>query len=91
MRDCHLQGVEAVIQWQQGVFAEGDNDGLLFDAQHRRMGILGASRQVLDRRALLPLGDSLLVDAVALGQNPQALLTMLYRSTDCLCRCGASV
>ena len=40
---------------------------------------------------LLPLGDGLLVDAVALGQGPQARLTMLYRSTDRLCRCGAPV
>ena len=30
-------------------------------------------------------------EAVALGERPQALLTMLYRSTDCLCRCGAAV
>ena len=39
----------------------------------------------------LPLGDRLGVDAVALGQHPQALLTMLYRSTDRLCRGGAPV
>ena len=44
------------------------------------------------KRAGVPtLGDGLLVDAVALGQKPQALLTMLYRSTDCLCRSGAPV
>ena len=30
-----------------------------------------------------------LVDDVALGQDPQALFTMLYRSTDCCCRAGA--
>jgi hypothetical protein len=28
---------------------------------------------------------------VALGQSSQALLTILYRSTDRLCRCGAPV
>ena len=89
MRDRGLQGVEAIIQWQQRVFAEGDNDRLLFDAQHRRMGLLGAGRQILDRRALLPLGDGLLVDPVTLGQNPQALLTILYRSTDRCCRAGS--
>jgi hypothetical protein len=55
------------------------------------MGILGTGRQILDRRALLPLGDSLLVDPVTLGQSPQALLTMLYRSTDNLSRTGAPV
>src|SRR5918993_3130799 len=31
------------------------------------------------------------VDAVALGQGPQARLTLLYRSTDCRRRCGAPV
>lgn len=31
------------------------------------------------------------VDPVALGQRPQALLTILYCSTDRLCRCGAAV
>jgi hypothetical protein len=30
-------------------------------------------------------------DAVAPRKRPQALLTMLYRSTDRLCRCGAAV
>src|SRR5215472_16164841 len=28
---------------------------------------------------------------MALGQGPQALLTTLYRSTDCLCRRGAAM
>ncbi len=40
---------------------------------------------------LLPLGDSLGIDAVACGQRPQALLTILYCSTDRLCRCSAAV
>lgn len=88
-----LQGIKAVIQWQQRVLAEGDDDRLLLYAyaQHRRMGVLRSRRQILDRRALFPLGDGLLVDAVSLRQDPQALLTMLYRSTDCLCRSGAPV
>src|SRR5918998_3026600 len=40
---------------------------------------------------LLPFGDRLRVDAMALGQGSQARLTILYCSTDCLCRCGAAV
>src|SRR5277367_6502377 len=39
----------------------------------------------------VPLGDGLLSDSVALRQRPQALLTLLYRSTDRLCRRGAPV
>src|ERR687893_1248653 len=38
---------------------------------------------------LPPFGDGLRVDAMALGQGSQARLTILYCSTDCLCRCGA--
>src|SRR5262249_3435339 len=44
-----------------------------------------------DEAALLPFGDGLWIDAMALGQGPQALLTTLYRSTDCLCRRGAAM
>src|SRR6202044_7768 len=48
-----------------------------------------AGRKVGDRSALLPLGDGFRVDPLALRQRPQARVTMLYRSTDCLCRRGA--
>ena len=41
-----------------------------------------------NRRPLLPLGDRLGVDAIALGERPQALLTILYCSTDRLCPPG---
>jgi len=91
VRDRCLQGVEAVIEREEGVFAKGDDDRLILDAEHGRMSISRPRRQIFDRRALLPLGNRLLVDAVALGEGPQALLTMLYRSTDCLCRAGAPV
>ena len=55
------------------------------------MGLSRPGRPVGCGAALLPLGDRLLVDAIAFGQAPQALLTMLYRSTDCRRRCGAAV
>src|SRR4029078_12115746 len=61
------------------------------DRQHCGLRLFRAGRQIGDRAALLPLGHGLLVDPVMLGQSPQALLTMLYRSTDRLCRCGAAV
>src|SRR5918997_5665645 len=91
MRDGGLQRVEAVIQRQQGVAPERDDDRFFFDGQHRRARVLGAGALVLDRGALLPLGDGLRVDAVAPGQGSQALLTMLYRSTHCRRRGGAPV
>ena len=71
--------------------AEGYDDGLVLDRQHGRFRIFRTGRQVCDRVPLLPLGNSLGVDAVALGNTPQALLTMLYRSTDRRSRGGAAM
>src|SRR5271154_3484451 len=70
---------------------KGDNDRLVFDRQHRGFRFFRTSRQIGDRATLLPFGDGLLVDPVVLGQRPQALLTMLYCSTDRLCRRGAAM
>src|SRR3984957_14248181 len=55
------------------------------------MGLPRPSRQIGDRSPTLPLGGGLLIDPEALGQRPQALLTMLYRSTDRLSGRGAPV
>src|SRR4029077_8682762 len=57
--------------------------------QNRRSGVLRTRRKIGDRGPLLPLGDRPGIDPVPLGKRPQALLTLLYRSTDCLCRRGA--
>src|SRR5918995_564708 len=89
VRDRRLQGGEAVVEWQQPVPAEGDDDGLVLDRQNRRLRLARPCLAIGRRGPLLPLGDGLRVDAVALGELPQALLTMLYRSTDPRCRRGA--
>src|ERR1017187_2524210 len=91
MRDRRLQGIETIIERQQCMPAEGDDDRLLPDRQHRGLRLARAGWQIGDRTALLPLGDGLRVDPVAPGQSPQARLTMLYRSTDRRCRRGAAV
>jgi hypothetical protein len=70
---------------------EGDDDRFLLNRENRRLRLLRPGSLVGDGGALAPLGDRLRVDPVALRQHPQALLTMLYRSTDCLCRGGAPV
>src|SRR5580658_47349 len=69
--------------------SEGDNDGLFLDGQDRRSGLLGSGPEIGDRCPALPFGHGLLIDSITLRQRPQALLTMLYRSTDRLCRRGA--
>lgn len=65
------------------------NGRLPMDARIRQQILV--SRQVCDRTALLLFGDGLRVDAIAPREHSQALLTMLHRSTDHLCRFGAPV
>src|SRR5215211_6535662 len=88
MREGGLEGIETVVQRQERVAPERDDDGLL-GREYRRARLLRAGALVLDRGALLPFGHRLRVDAVTLGQHPQARLTMLDRSTHRLCRAGA--
>src|SRR5277367_4641408 len=89
--DCRLKRVKAVVERQQRMPPEGDDDRLLLDREDRRLWLFRTGRQIRRRGPLLPLGDGLLVDPVAIGQSPQALLTMLYRSTHRRCRGGAPV
>ncbi len=89
--DGGLQSVEAIIHRQQIVLTESHNDGLLLHSQNCRTRVLRPGGQIGYRAALLPPGNGLGIDSIPAGQCPQALLTMLYRSTDRLCRGGAPV
>ena len=91
MRYRGLQGTKAVVERQECMLAEGDDDRLVLDRKHCRLRVLRSGLQISDRAALFPLGDGLGIDAVSFGKAPQALLTMLYRSTDRLCRWAAAV
>lgn len=88
-RDRRLSSVEAIVERQQGMPSEGDDHRLFLNGQHRRLRLLRTGPFVGDRGSLAPFGHRLLVDPVALRQRLQALLTMLYRSTDSLSRRGA--
>src|SRR5437763_9454649 len=90
-RDRGLKCIETVIEREKGVLAEGDDDRLLLQAENRRSRRLGTHRRILHVGALAPLLNRLGVDAVPSGQSPQALLTILYCSTDRLSRRGAAV
>lgn len=81
MRDRCLQRIQAIIKGQQRMLAKGDDDGLLLNRQDRRLGSSRPPRLVVHRASFLPSGDSLCVDPVPIGQDPQALLTILYCST----------
>ena len=86
-----LKGIQAVIERQQRVLSKCNDDGFVLDRQDGGLRVFRPGWQVGSRAALRPLSDGFLVDPVALGQRPQALLTTVYRSTDCRRRCGAAV
>src|SRR5580765_6120916 len=73
------------------MLAKGDDDGLVLKRQAGGFWLFRAGRKIGHRTALLPFCNGLGIDPIALGQRPQALLTILYCSTDCLRRCGAAV
>ncbi len=58
---------------------------------HHRIKCSSPRGKIGHRATLPPFGHRLRVDAMTTGQRPQARLTMLYRSTHCRCRSGASV
>jgi hypothetical protein len=89
--NSRLKGIEAIIEGQQCMPAKGDDDGLFLKEKNCRVWFLRACRQVDQRCPLLPLSESLLIDPIALRKRSQALFTILYCSTDCLCRRGAPV
>jgi hypothetical protein len=60
-------------------------------AENRRTRLPRSHRGIADRRAPAPFGNRLRIDAVAVGDLPQARLTILYCSTDRLSRRGAAV
>src|SRR6476620_11716492 len=91
MLDGRLERIEAIVERQQRMPPESDDDRLLLDGKDGRLGFPGTCREIGDSLALLPLRDSLLVDPMALGERSQALLTILYCSTDRLRRGGAAV
>ncbi len=73
------------------MLTECDDDRLILDRKHRGFRFFWPRRQIGNGLPLPPLGDGLLIDPVALGEDSQARFTLLYRSLGSLCRCGAPV
>ena len=67
VRDRRLQGIEAVIERQQCVLAEGDDHRLFLGRQNRRARGLRTHRRIVNEGSLAPLGDGLLIKAVLRG------------------------
>ena len=90
-RDSGLEGIQAVVERQQRVPAEGDDGRFLLGGEHGRAGLLGSHCRVGRSLAPAPFLDGGWADAVGLRQRPYAFLAPLYRTTHCLSRCGAAV
>ena len=86
-----LKRVQAIIQRQQLCLRNATQMASSSFIKTLDTGSLGTHRRIMDKVPFAPLRYRLLVDSVAHGQNLQALLTMLYRSTQRLSRTGASV
>ena len=86
-----LQRIEAVIEWQKRVTAEGNTGRFLLDRQHRGSNIFRAHACIRHEPTLLPLLRRRWADAVTCGKNPHALLATLDRETSCLRRSEANV
>lgn len=76
VRDRCLQSVQAIVQRQQRVSAEGDEDRLLLDRENGRARFLRTGLAILRSLALPPPGHGLRVDPVAPGQRPQPLVLL---------------
>jgi hypothetical protein len=74
MRDGRLQGIQTIVERQQCMPAECDDDCLFLDRQNCGPRLFRAGRKIGRRRTISPLAHGLLVDPVAIGQSPQALL-----------------
>jgi hypothetical protein len=58
-----LQGIEAIVERQQRVPAEGNDDRFVFDRKLGGLCRLRAGRKIANEAAFLPFGDGLGVDA----------------------------
>ncbi len=77
VRDRRLQGVEAIVQRQQGMASKGNDRRFPGLGQNRRARLCRTGLHILDRRALAPLRDRLRVDPKFLAQLPRAKLAPL--------------
>jgi len=77
VRDRGLQRIEAVVEREQAMAAEGDDHRLLLEGQHRGMRLGRTHRPVGHRLAPAPLLDRGRADPVAAGQRSYAFFTPL--------------
>ena len=85
--DRRLERVEAVVEGEERVAAEGDDGRLLLGREDRRARRLRPHRGVLDRARLRHLATVLRSIAVALGESAMVCwLRWMDRRTACVVR-----
>ena len=82
MRDCRLNGVEAVIQRQERVPSESNDNRLFLLAENGRAGLLWAGLPVLNRLPLAPLRHRPRIDPKLPAQLRGRSLRSLYCCSD---------
>jgi len=91
LRDGGLECIEAVVEREQGMLAEGYGNGLLLAGECGGNPLLRPHGSIFHKGALPPFLDRLGVDPVTLRELQEALLTMLDRPTHRRRRAGAVV
>ncbi len=88
--NCRLQRVEAIVERQQSMPPKGVDHSFLFDREHRRGRVLRALSARRAPRSASASSRRSSGSSVAIRQRSLALFTILYCSTDRLCRCPSS-
>ena len=91
MWNGRLQGVEAIVERQQCVSAEGNDGRFLLRREDGGARLLGPHRGVLAGVALAPLGGGLAIEAVLHGEGAHGLLGALEGSSGGVRGAGAAV
>src|SRR6478672_8994172 len=81
-RNGRLQGIEAVVERQQRMLAEGDDDSLFLGRQDCRARSFRPHGNVVDEGPFAPLGDCLVVQPILCRKLFERSLRSLYRSSD---------
>ena len=89
--DGRLQGVKAIVQWQQRMAPECHDHCLLSLRQHGGSRLGRPGLHILDRRALAPLRNGLGIDPQLPAQLRERSLRSLYCCSDGVRGRGAAV
>ena len=82
MRQRRLQGVKAIVQWQQCMSPEGHDHCFVLFAENCGTRLCWSGLAIFDCLALAPLQNSLRIDPICCAQLFGRSFRSLYRSSD---------